>query len=153
MNRSRYVTRPLDTTDRAIIAALTEDGRMTIRDLADQIGMSSPSITERIHKLEDAGAIRGYSVLVDPKVFGLGTSAFVRMRAMPGQIRKLEQMLDDSPEVVEADRITGEDCFLAKLVVSDAHELQAVVDRFQLYASADTAIILSSTVVRRLPKL
>jgi Lrp/AsnC family transcriptional regulator, leucine-responsive regulatory protein len=153
MNRSRYVTRPLDKTDRAIIAALTEDGRMTIRDLADQIGMSSPSITERIHKLEDAGAIRGYTVLVDPTVFGLGTSAFVRMSAIPGQGKKLEQMLDDSPEVVEADRITGQDCFLAKLVVSDARELQAVVDRFQLYASADIAIILSSSVVRRLPKL
>ena len=61
--------------------------------------------------------------------------------------------LDDTPEVVEADRVTGEDCFLAKLVVSDARELLAVVDRFQPYASADTAIILSSTVARRLPKL
>lgn len=153
MNRSRYVTRQLDSIDRAIIAALTEDGRMTFKQLAKQIGLSSPSITDRILKLKDAGAILGYSVLVDPKVFGLGTSAFVRMRAMPGQVKKLEQMLDDSPEVVEADRVTGEDCFLAKLVVTDALELQAVVDRFQLCASADTAIILSSTVARRLPQL
>jgi Lrp/AsnC family leucine-responsive transcriptional regulator len=75
------------------------------------------------------------------------------MSAIPGQGKKLEQMLDDSPEVVEADRVTGQDCFLAKLVVSDARDLQAVVDRFQLYASADIAIILSSSVVRRLPKL
>jgi Lrp/AsnC family transcriptional regulator, leucine-responsive regulatory protein len=60
MNRSRYVTRHLDTTDRAIIAALTENGRMTVRELAEHIGLSSPSVTERIHKLEDAGAIRGY---------------------------------------------------------------------------------------------
>ena len=126
---------------------------MTFKALAKKIGLSSPSITERIHKLKDAGAIRGYSVLVDPNAFGLATSAFVRMSAMPGKLQKLEQMLDDSPEVVEADRVTGEDCFLAKLVVSDASQLQAVVDRFQLYASADTAIILSSVVVRRLPKL
>ena len=40
-------------------------------------------------------------------------------------------MLDDTPEVVEADRVTGEDCFLAKVVVSDVHELEIVVDRFQ----------------------
>jgi Lrp/AsnC family transcriptional regulator, leucine-responsive regulatory protein len=153
MNRSRYVTRQIDSIDRAIIAALTEDGRMTFKKLAKQIGLSSPSITERIHKLKDAGAIRGYTALVDPEVFGLATSAFVRMKAMPGQLKKLEQTLDSSPEVIEADRITGEDCFLAKIVVSDPSELQAVVDRFQLYASADTAIILSSSVVRRLPKL
>jgi Lrp/AsnC family transcriptional regulator, leucine-responsive regulatory protein len=153
MNRSRYVTRQLDSIDRAIIAALTEDGRMTFKQLAKQIGLSSPSITERILKLKDAGAILGYSVLVDPNVFGLGTSAYVRMSAIPGQIKKLAQMLEDSPEVVEADRVTGKDCFLAKLVVSDALELQVVIDRFQLYASVDTAIILSTAVVRRLPKL
>jgi Lrp/AsnC family leucine-responsive transcriptional regulator len=153
MNRSRYVTRPLDTTDRAIIAALSENGRMTVRELAAQIGLSSPSITERIHKLEDAGAIRGYTIAVDPTVFGLVISAHVRMRAMPGEVKRLAQMLIDTPEVVEADRVTGEDCFLAKVVVSDVHELESVIDRFQPYSSTDTAIIQSSTVVRRLPKL
>jgi Lrp/AsnC family transcriptional regulator, leucine-responsive regulatory protein len=65
VNRSRYVTRPLDSTDRAIIAALNENGRMTVRELATQIGLSSPSVTDRIHKLEDAGAIRGYTIAVD----------------------------------------------------------------------------------------
>ena len=153
MNRSRYVTRQIDSIDRAIIAALTEDGRMTFKALAKKIGLSSPSITERIHKLKDAGAIRGYSVLVDPNAFGLATSAFVRMSAMPGKLQKLEQMLDDSPEVVEADRVTGEDCFLAKLVVSDASQLQAVVDRFPTFALADTAIFLCTTVAQRLPRI
>ena len=153
MNRSRYVSRPLDTTDRAIIAALSENGRMTVRDLAAQIGLSSPSITERIHKLEDAGAIRGYTIVVDPKAFGLGIAAHVRMRALPGELKRLAQMLIDTPEVVEADRITGEDCFLAKVVVSDVQELEAVIDRFVPFSSIDTAIIQSATVVRRLPKL
>ena len=153
MNRSRYVTRPLDATDRAIIAALSQNGRMTVRDLAAHIGLSSPSVTERIHKLEDAGAIQGYSVLVDPTVFGLGIAAHVRMRAMPGEVKRVAQMLIDTPEVVEADRVTGEDCFLAKVVACNVLELETVIDRFQPYASADTAIILSSTVERRLPKL
>jgi Lrp/AsnC family leucine-responsive transcriptional regulator len=153
MNRSRYVTRPLDTTDRAIIAALSENGRMTVRELAAKIGLSSPSVTERIHKLEDAGAIRGYTIAVDPIVFGLGIAAHVRMRAMPGEVQRLAQMLVDTPEVVEADRVTGEDCFLAKVVVSNVQELETVIDRFLPFSSTDTAIIQSSTVVRRLPRL
>ena len=153
MNRSRYVTRPLDMTDRAIIAALTENGRMTVRELAAQIGLSSPSVTERIHKLEDAGAIRGYTIAVDPKVFGIGIAAHVRIRAMPGEVQRLAQMLIDTPQFVEADRVTGEDCFLAKIVVSDVHELETVIDRFLPFSSTDTAIIQSSTVARRLPKL
>lgn len=153
MNRSRYVSRPLDATDRAIIAALSENGRVTVRELATQIGLSSPSITERIHKLEDAGAIRGYTIVVDPKAFGLGIAAHVRMRALPGEVKRVAQMLSDSPEVVEADRVTGEDCFLAKVVVSDLYELESVIDRFVPFSSTDTAIIQSATVVRRLPKL
>lgn len=153
MNRSRYLTRPLDTTDRAIIAALSKNGRMTVQKLAHQIGLSSPSVTERIHKLQDAGAIRGYTIVVDPKAFGLGIAAHVRMCARPGEVQRLAQMLIDTPEVVEADRVTGEDCFLAKVVACNVLELENVIDRFQPYASADMAIILSSTVERRLPKL
>ncbi|WP_422344945.1 Lrp/AsnC family transcriptional regulator [Parasphingorhabdus sp.] len=153
MNRSRYVTRPLDATDRAIIAALHENGRMTVRDLAEQIGMSSPSVTERIHKLEDTGAIRGYTILVDPTVFGLGIFAHVRVRAMPGEAKRVAQMLIDTPEIVEADHVTGEDCFMAKVVAGDLHELETVIDRFLPFASTDSAIIQSSTVGRRLPKL
>ena len=153
MNRSRYVSRPLDAIDRAIIAALSNNGRMTVRELASQIGLSSPSATERIHKLEDVGAIRGYTIAVDPKAFGLGIVAHVRMRAMPGEVQRLAQMLIDTPEVIEADRVTGEGCFLAKVVVCDVHELETVIDRFLPFSSADTAIIQSSTVTRRLPKL
>jgi Lrp/AsnC family transcriptional regulator, leucine-responsive regulatory protein len=153
MNRSRYVNRPIDKIDRAIIGALTESGRMTVRELAEQIGLSSPSVTERINKLKDAGAIQGFTVVVDPKVFGLGIAAHVRMRAMPGEVKRVAQMLIDTPEVVEADRVTGEDCFLAKVVVCDVQELETVIDRFLPFSSADTAIIQSSTVVRRLPKL
>lgn len=62
-------------------------------------------------------------------------------------------MLFDTPEVVEADHVTGEDCFLAKVVVCDVQALETVVDRFVPFASTDTAIIQSTTVVRRLPRL
>jgi Lrp/AsnC family transcriptional regulator, leucine-responsive regulatory protein len=153
MNRSLYLARPLDHIDRAIIAALYEDGRRTIKEVAELLNMSSPSITARIDKLKDAGAIKGYTVVVDPGAFGLNVSAYVRMNAMPGQVPKLEKLIYDAPEVVESYQITGEDCFLAKVVVRDVHQLKTVVDRFRTFASADPAIILSSPVPMRLPKL
>lgn len=153
MNRSRYVTRNLDTIDREIIAALTKNGRMTVRELAENIGLSSPSVTERIHKLEDAGAILGYTIAVDLKVFGIGISAHIRIRAIPGEVKRLMKLLEDTPQIVEADRVTGEDCFMAKVVVSDLHELETVIDRFVQFSSTDTAIVQSSTVARRLPRL
>lgn len=152
MNRSRYVTRPFDQTDRAIISALAANSRMTVRELAAKIGLSSPSTTERIHKLEDAGAIAAYTITSDPRAFGLSITAHVRMRAMPGEVKRLAQMLADAPEIVEADHVTGNDCFVAKVVVRDVDELETVVDRFVAVASTDTAIVQSSPVQRRLPK-
>ena len=91
--------------------------------------------------------------MVDPKVFGLGIAAHVRMRAKPGEVKRVAQMLIDTPEVVEADRVTGEDCLMAKVVVCNVQELEAVVDRFLPFSSTDTAIIQSATVVKRLPRL
>lgn len=153
MNRSHYVARTIDQIDRAIITTLENNGRMTIRELAAQVGLSSPSVTDRILKLEDAGAILGYSVTIDPKVFGLGISAHVRMRAMPGEVKRLAAMLEETPEIIEADRITGEECFLVKVVVKDIDEFQTVVDRFLPFSSITTSIIQSQIVTRRLPKL
>ena len=153
MNRSRYLTRQLDKIDRVILAALTENGRMTVSDLAEQMNLSSPTVTDRINKMKDAGAIQGFKVIVDPTVFGLCVTAHVRMYAMPGQVEKVAQMLSETPEVVKADRVTGADCFVATVVVCDAQKLQAVIEPFELFESTDTAIILSPTVARRLPKL
>jgi Lrp/AsnC family transcriptional regulator, leucine-responsive regulatory protein len=153
MNRSLYLTRRLDQIDRAIIAALYEDGRRTIKDVAELHNMSSPSITSRIDKLKDAGAITGYTVVVDPGAFGLNVAAFVRLNALPGQMSKMVEMVKDTPEIVESFHITGKECLQVKFVVCDMQTLEAVVDRFGSCAATETSIIQSVTVVQRLPKL
>ena len=153
MNRSRYLTRNIDKTDHAIIAALTADGRMTITDLAEQIGMSSPSVAARILKMKDAGAIQCYTVVIDPFAFGLCIAAHVRMNAIPGQMSRLAQMLKDTPQVVEANHVSGKDCYLAKVMTRDMSELESVIATFSPLAATDAEVILSSTVPRRLPKI
>ena len=130
--------------------ALHAKGRITIRDLAEQIGLSSPSVTERILKMEDSGAIRGYSTIIDPKVFGLDVVAHLRILALPGLVNQLLQLLIDTPEIVEADRTTGDDCFLAKAIVRNLSELESLIDRFLPFSSISAFVVLSSPVVRRL---
>src|SRR3546814_1005193 len=75
---------------------------MTVRERAAHIGLSSPSVTERIHKLQDADAIQGYSVLVDPQVFDIGIAARVRLRAMPGEVKRVAQMLQKAHPIYQA---------------------------------------------------
>ena len=153
MNRSRYITRQLDDTDREIIAALTENGRAAMKALGERVGMSSPSVSARLLKIEDAGAIQSYTAVIDYKVFGYNIAAQLRICAKFGKAQRVEELLHETSAVIEADHVTGEDCFLARVVVSDTQALQAVVDRFRPFAAVDTAILISSTVAKRLPKL
>ena len=132
---------------------LTENGRASMKALGEKVGMSSPSVRDRLLKIEDAGAIQSYTAIIDYKVFGFNIVAQLRIRAKLGEAQRVAKLLDETPAVIEAYHVSGEDCFLAKVVVRDTQALQAVVDRFQPFAAVDTAIFLSSTVVKRLPKL
>lgn len=70
MNRSRYITRALDSVDQAILLALAQNSRVTVRELAQKVGLSSPSATERMRRLEDVGVIAGYTIAVDNHALG-----------------------------------------------------------------------------------
>ena len=153
MNRSSYLERKIDKTDHTILDALFADGRISTKDLADLIHMASPSAAARILKMKDAGAIKGYMVVIDPLAFGLSIAANVRMNAIPGQLSRLTQMLNDTPQVVEANHVSGKDCYVAKVLTRDMAELDSVIARFSAFAATDSEIILSSTVAPRLPKL
>jgi len=69
-----------------------------------------------------------------------------------GELGRVAAIVRDIPEIVECDRITGEDCFIAKLFVATVEDLEAVIDRLIPYAQTNTSIIQSSPVPRRLPR-
>src|SRR3546814_5773561 len=84
MNRSRYIARALDPVDRAICLALSQNARLTIRELARIIGLSSPSATERMRRLEDSGVISGYTITVDNQVVGQPVGVHFRFHPIAG---------------------------------------------------------------------
>ena len=97
---------------------------MTNVEVAREVGLAPSAVLERVRKLEDRGAIRGYSALVDPRVLGLGTLAFVAVRSadQPGEDR-IARTLARMPEVLEVHHVAGDDCFLVKV---RAHDLEHV---------------------------
>lgn len=151
MRRLRFQNGPIDTVDAAILRLLARDARITMSDLARTVGLSPPSVAERVRRLEEAGVILGYSALVDPAALGLPLAAYVRIRPMPGQLAKVAAMLQELEAVVECDRVTGEDCFVAKVHVRDVAGLEALIDRIIPCAMTHTSIIQSSPVRRRMP--
>ncbi|MCI0547670.1 MAG: Lrp/AsnC family transcriptional regulator [Candidatus Rokubacteria bacterium] len=153
MKRLRYRDGGIDATDIAILRALSEDARVTMADLARAVGLSAPSVTERVRRLEEAGIVRGYGARIDPAALGLPVAAYIRVRPMPGQLRKVADVLAGLEAVVECDRVTGEDCFIAKVHLRSVEVLEAVIDEIMPYAMTNTSVIQSSAVKRRLPPL
>jgi Lrp/AsnC family leucine-responsive transcriptional regulator len=143
----------LDAVDVGILIALGRDARVTTTDLARSAGMSAPSITDRIRRLEAAGVITGYSVEIDPKALGFTLSALIRIRPLAGQLQRVAGLIEETEEVVECHRTTGEDCFVAMAHLRDVLHLERVIDRFTPYAQTNTSIVQSSPVKRRLPAL
>ncbi len=153
MNRLRYRNGTLDQTDERILAALIADARISVAELARSIGLSAPSVSERIKRLEEAGVIQGYTVKVDPAALGLPLAAWLRIRPIPGQLKKVAEILKGLPEVVECDRVTGEDCFIARAHVRSVQALEDLIDKVIPHAMTNTSIIQSSPVERRLPPI
>jgi Lrp/AsnC family leucine-responsive transcriptional regulator len=151
VKRLRYENGSLDATDVRILDALVKDARLSIADLARLVGLSAPSVSERIKRLEEVGVIEGYTLVINPKALGLPIAAWLRIRPVPGQLQTVAEILRGLPEIVECDRITGEDCFIARAHVQSVEELEKLIDQVIPYAMTNTSIIQSSPVERRLP--
>jgi len=151
--RLRYQNGALDGTDLALLEALSADARISLADLARSVGLSSPSVSERLKRLEEAGVIVGYGVRIDPKALGLPLAAWLRIRPVPGELKRVAEILRGLPAIAECDRITGEDCFIARAHVPSVEDLEALIDAIAPYAMTNTSIIQSSPVPRRLPPL
>jgi Lrp/AsnC family transcriptional regulator, leucine-responsive regulatory protein len=153
VNRLWFENGGLDQIDAELLTTLATDGRITIADLARKVGMSPPSIAERIKRLEEAQVILGYGARINPVALGLPLAVHIRVRPMPGMLGKLAALLNKLPAIVECDRITGDDCFVARAHVASVQELEKLIDQIIPLGTTNTAIIQSSPVERRLPPI
>ncbi len=151
MRRVRYKNGELDETDRAILSLLAKEGRMAMKDLAMQVGLSPPSVIERVRRLEETGVIEGFGARVNPSAIGLPLAVYIRVRPMPGELGRVAKLLVSIPEITECDRITGEDCFIAKAHVASVIDLERVIDKLLPHATTNTSVVQSTPVPQRLP--
>jgi Lrp/AsnC family leucine-responsive transcriptional regulator len=152
-NHRRNESVELDESDRRLIEALDRNARTSTADLARLIGLSPQSTSDRIKRLEDLGVIAGFTVRLDPTALGLGIGAYIRIRPAMGELQRVTKLVTDIREIVECDRVTGEDCFVAKVFVPRVDDLERVIDRLVPFAQTNTSIIQSSPVRRRQPAL
>jgi Lrp/AsnC family transcriptional regulator, leucine-responsive regulatory protein len=155
-SRSASVSAPptvLDETDRALLAALAEDARQPVSELAKRVGLSAPSTAERVRRLDAQGVIERFTVQLDPRALGYTLQAIVRVKPLPGQLHLVEEVLRRIPEFVECDKVTGDDCFICRLYLRTIDQLDEILAKVTERAETSTAIVKSTPVPRRLPPL
>jgi Lrp/AsnC family transcriptional regulator, leucine-responsive regulatory protein len=152
-NHLQFGKSSLDETDARILTALDADARLSMSELARVVGMSAPSVSERVRRLEATGVIRGFMLDVDTRAIGYQIRAMVRIRPLPGKLHLVEKLIQDRPEFIECDKITGDDPFLARLVVRSIEEMDDVLEALSEHAVTSTAVIKGTSVKKRLPPL
>lgn len=142
-----------DETSETILRCLLKNARISVAELARNTGLSAPSVSERMRRLEDAGLVSGYSAVVRPEALGYSVGVFIRIRPIAGQVSKVVNLVAEMEEIVECHRVTGEDCFIAKAYLRSVAELEPLVDRLLPIAQTHTSIIQSTPVPVRLPPI
>jgi Lrp/AsnC family transcriptional regulator, leucine-responsive regulatory protein len=139
----------LDATNRRLLAELQADARLSLAELGRRVGLSSPAVADRLRRLEQEGVITAYRAEVDPRALGYGFGALIRIRPAPRQLAAVAELARQTPEVVECNRVTGEDCYVMTAYVRDVEHLERIIDELAAYGQTTTSILQSSPVPRR----
>lgn len=143
---STYLT---DAIDDRLLEELQRDGRQSIAELSRAVHMSNSAVAERVRRLEEAGVIRGYRAVVDPERLGYGILAYLRLRYPSSVYGPLHELLAEIPEVIEAHHVTGDDCFIIKVVATSMRHLEQVSGRIGTLGSVTTSVSYSSPFAAR----
>lgn len=140
----------LDATNWKILELLQQDARMPFSEIGRQVGLSAPSVAERVRRLEDAGVISGYHAHINPAKLGYQMTAIVRLNCSGEHCATASKYLEAMPEVTQAHRVTGTDSWIIHLVVHDVAHLEEMSTKLGFHGSPVTSVVLSSPVKHRI---
>ncbi|WP_406288618.1 Lrp/AsnC family transcriptional regulator [Embleya sp. NBC_00896] len=150
------MSRQLDDIDHALLRALSNDGRRTVRALAKSVDLSEPAVRDRLQRLERDGVIRGYHADFAPESVDAGTAAFVALRFDAGGREARDQVdaaLRREPCVLEVHEVAGQDCYWIKVRVASTTALAEALDRIRaipVIRGTGTTIVLRTVFERPL---
>jgi Lrp/AsnC family leucine-responsive transcriptional regulator len=136
----------IDEVHWRILGMLQENARVSFSEIGRQVGLTPTAVAERVRRLEDAGVIRGYRVLLDTEALGYPVTAFIRFAVRPGHSAHLVRLCEQLEEVLETHRLTGEDSYVLRVVTASIAHLEALIDRLLPLGQPSTSIVLSTPV-------
>ena len=151
MARTTQPGRPLDATDRNLIALLRRDCKRTLADLGAEVALSAAAVKRRVDRLQREGIIRGYGAIVDTQATGDGLEALVEIYCSDSTAPADVRASGDLPEVVSAFTVSGEPDALVRVRVESIRHLETIIERLRRdrnIVRTRTLIVLSTLLDR-----
>ena len=136
----------LDRLNREILRILQSNARISNASIGREIGISSPAVSERIRKMEDAGVIQQSHTVISPFESGYQLKAIITLRAFMGKLKPFLEKVQTFDEVVNCYRITGNENIVMEVILKNQHHLEAFIDQLITYGETKTQIVLSHVV-------
>ena len=150
--RPRRDSHGLDLIDREILVVLQQDCRMSLNKVGEHVGLSAPSVMERIRKLEAEGFITGYYAMLDASRLGLDVAAFIGVWiAHPRHMDALEASLEPLEDVLECHHVTGGPTLLLKVKTRNTESLERLISALRCLDGVErteTNVVLSTRIER-----
>ncbi|HEY2298052.1 MAG TPA: Lrp/AsnC family transcriptional regulator [Jatrophihabitans sp.] len=141
-----------DATDLTLASLLIEDGRKTLKSLAEATGLSVSAVQARVRRLEHDGIITGYAAEVDPEALGLPLAAIIALTPRdPEHEYDLPDRIGDLTEIESCHSVAGEDSFVLFVRVASPKALEALIREIRRRADVTTrtTVVLQTLFERR----
>jgi Lrp/AsnC family leucine-responsive transcriptional regulator len=136
----------IDSLNWNILNLLQQNARISNAAIGRKVGISSPAVSERIKKMEDAGLILGYKTLVSPFRAEYQLKAIITLRAFMGKLKPFLTKVKTYDEVINCYRITGNENIVMEVVLKNQKQLEGFIDALIVYGETKTQIVLSHVV-------
>jgi len=136
----------MDNLNWKILKCLQQNSRMSNAEIGRRVGVSSPAVSERIKKMEDAEIIEGYTAFVSPFEVGYQLKALITLRAFMGMLKPFLEKVKTYDEVVNCYRITGNENIVMEVILHNQKHLETFIDQLITYGETKTQIILSNVI-------
>jgi len=133
----------MDQIDTDILLQLQRNAKISMKELAASVHLSSPAVIERVKKLEEQGMIEGYKAKVNFKKMKRTIQAIILFKSI--DCKSLSDFCNNHPDVLECYRVAGEISYIVKLATYSVETLERFIDEAMPYGTPSTNIVLSST--------
>ena len=136
----------IDKTSLKILALLQKNSRMTYTEIGQEIGLSTPSVRDRVQKLEESGIIQQYTAKIDNTKLGypiLAVTSLVCASAYTQKEQHIVEMLSQYPQVLEVLRFTGRTDISVKFCAKSFEECKKITDKLGQYGKIETSFVVT----------